>query len=172
MSVSFHHFTVTGCCRIWFFLWRGKSRFVEPGVSNLFSFAPNHTVYLKLENLDVCQFSCQGYLFSMSTIHFATFTVTGFCRICQFSLFSQVSTVGLHLDNSVSNAMPGLLVFHVHHTFCNFHSDWILQDLPTLFFSFAPNHTVYLKLENLDVCQFSSFHSDWMLQDFIFSLEG
>ena len=21
--------------------------------------------------------------------------------------------------------MPGLLVFHVHHTFCNFHSDWI-----------------------------------------------
>ena len=67
----------------------GKSRFVEPGVSNLFSFAPNHTVYLKLENLDVCLFS-----------------------------------------------LPGLLVFHAHHTFCNFHSDWILQDLPI--FTFQP----------------------------------
>ena len=162
---------------------------------------------------------CQGYLFSMSTIHFATFSVTGFCRICQFSLFSQVSAVGVHLDNFVANAMPGLLVFHVHHTFCNFHSDWILQDLPTFFFSFvstsnlrtlmsisfhpklwaelcriwnflwrgksgfvepgfpnlfsfAPNHTVYLKLENLDVYQFSSQTLGRIMQDLKFSLEG
>ena len=78
----------------------------------------------------------QGYLFSMSTIHFATFTVTGCCRICQFSLFSQVSTVGLQLDNSVSNAMPVLLVVHVLHTFATSKlSGWILQDLPTFFFS-------------------------------------
>merc|ERR1712026_198131 len=105
------------------FLWRGKSRFVEPGVSNLFSFAPNHTVYLKLENLGVCRFSCQGYLFSMSTIHFATFTVpgllvsmstihfatftvTGFCRICQlyFSHLHQIilSTSNLRTLMSVS----------------------------------------------------------------------
>ena len=72
----------------------------------------------------------------MSTIHFATFTVTGCCRICQFSLFSQVSTVGLQLDNSVSNAMPVLLVVHVLHTLCNFLSDWLLQDLPI--FTFQP----------------------------------
>ena len=63
---------------------------------------------------------CQGYLFSMSTIHCAIFAVTGFCRICQSSLFSQVSALGVHLDNFVSNAMPGLLVFHVHHTFSAF----------------------------------------------------
>merc|ERR1711983_273845 len=106
MSVSFHPNNRTRCCRILFFLWRGKSRFVEPGVSNLFSFAPNHTVYLKLENLDVCQFPCQGYLFSMSTIHFATFTVTGFCRICQlyFSHLHQIilSTSNLRTLMSVS----------------------------------------------------------------------
>ena len=40
------------------------------------------------------------------------------------------------LYKSVPNAMPGLLVFHVHHTFCNFHSDWVLQDLPI--FTFQP----------------------------------
>ena len=50
-------------------------------------------------------------------------------------------------------------------------SDFVELGVSNLF-SFAPNHTVYLKLENLDVCQFASFHSDWMLQDLIFSLEG
>ena len=95
------------------FLWRGKSRFVELGVSNLFSFAPS-TSNLRTSML------CQGYLFSMSTIHCAIFAVTGFCRICQSSLFSQVSALGVHLDNFVSNAMPGLLVVHVHHTFSAF----------------------------------------------------
>ena len=54
--------------------------------------------------------TCQGYLFSMSTIHCAIFAVTGFCRICQSSLSSQVSALGVHLDNFVSNAMPGLLL--------------------------------------------------------------
>ena len=88
-----------------------------------------HQIILSTSNLRTLM-PCQGYLFSMSTIHFAIFTVTGFCRLCQCSLFS------LHLDNFVSNAMPGLLVFHVHHTFCNFHSDWILQDLPI--FTFQP----------------------------------
>ena len=120
-TIHFATFTVTGFCRI----------------CQLY-FSHLHQIILSTSNLrtlmSVC-FHCQGYLFSMPTIHFATFTVTGFCRICQFSLFSQVSTVGLHLDNSVSNAMPGLLVFHVHQTFCNFHSHWILQDLPTFFFS-------------------------------------
>ena len=91
----------------------GKTRFVELGVSNLFSFAPS-TSNLRASML------CQGYLFSMSTIHCAIFAVTGFCRVCQSSLFSQVSALGVHLDNFVSNAMPGLLVFHVHHTFSAF----------------------------------------------------
>ena len=79
-----------------------------------------------------------------------------------------MSAVGLHLDNFVSTAMPGLLVFHVHHTFCNFRSDWVLQDVPI--FTFQPG--VYLKLENFDVCQLSSFKHDKMLQDLKFSLEG
>ena len=110
-------------------------------------------VGIGLFSTSLSQMPCQGYLFSMSTIHFATFTVTGFCRICQFSLFSQVSTVGLHLDNSVSNAMPGLLVFHVHHTFCNFHSDWVLQDLPTFFFSLLNPVVGFCR-----ICQLSFSH--------------
>ena len=160
MSVSFHHFTVTGCCRIWNFLWRGKSRFVELGVSNLFSFAPS-TSNLRASML------CQGYLFSMSTIHCAIFAVTGFCRICQSSLFSQVSALGVHLDNFVSNAMPGLLVFHVHHTFSAFTVTGFCR-ICQLFFVFG----VYPKLENFGVCQFSSSKHDKTLQDLIFSLEG
>ena len=109
-----------------------------------------HQIILSTSNLRTLM-PCQGYLFSMSTIHFAIFTVTGFCMMCQCSLFSQVSAVGVHLDNFVSNAMPGLLVFHVHHRFCNFHSDWILQDLPTFFLSLVST-------SNLRTLMSVSFH--------------
>ena len=106
-----------------------------------------------------------GLLVSMSTlIHFAIFAVTGFGRICQCSLFSQVSAVGVHLDNFVSHAMPGLLVCHVHHTFCNFHSDWVLQDLPTFFLSLVST-------SNLRTLMSVSFHpSIRTSQGYLFSM--
>ena len=118
---------------------------------------------------------CQGYLFSMSTIHFATFTVTGFCRICQFSLFSQVSAVGLHLDNFVSNAMPGLLVFHVHHTFSAFTVTGFCRICQSSLVSQVSALGVHLDnclsnaMPGLLVLHvhhtFCNFHSDWVLQD-------
>merc|ERR1712155_43875 len=48
--------------------------------------------------------------------------------------------------------MPGLLVFHVHHTFCNFHSDWVLQDLPTFLFSLLNPVVGFCR-----ICQLSFF---------------
>ena len=51
--------------------------------------------------------------------------------------FSLVSAVALHLDNSISNAIPGLLLVHVHHTVWPKLSDWLLLDLPTFFSHFS-----------------------------------
>ena len=60
-----------------------------------------------------------------------------------------VGWVGGHwtlLYKSVPNGMPGLLLFHVHHTSCNFQSDWLLHVLPT--FTFSLVSTVALHLDN------------------------
>ena len=160
MSVSVQPSNRTKYCRIWNFLRRGKSRFVEPGVSNLFSFAPNHTAYLKLENLD----AMPGLLVSMSTIHFATFSdlilqdlpiftfQPGAGSLCALRQFS----IKCHDKATCCPCPPCILQL----------SQWLDS---AGFANFLFLIGVYLKLENLDVCQCSAFKQDKILQDLKFS---
>ena len=158
MSVSFHDFTVTGFCRIC-----------------QLCFSHLHQFILSTSNLR-----------TLMSVSFHHFTVTGCCRIWFFLWRGKSRFVELGVSNLFSfctiylklesfDAMPGLLVFHVHHTLCNFRSDWLLQDLPI--FTFQPGVGSWCSLRQFCIKRNAratcfpcppyifSFHSDWLLQD-------
>ena len=79
----------------------------------------------------------------MSTIHFATFTVTGFCRICQLS-FSHCSIQWL------GSAGFANFLFLIAQS-----SGWVLQDLPTFFFSLLNPVVGFCRICQLSFSHFS-----------------
>ena len=83
-----------------------------------------------------------GLLLSMSTIHLATFRVTGFCMFANFHFQLGVDSC-FTLRQFYFKRHTRATSFHVHHTLWPELSDWILLDLPTVFFSFLILQCLY-----------------------------